>query len=129
MNVLPVELIEYIGKFVIDIGTYKILNKEFYNVSKREHIKRICNINISKTLLTKQQIIYNNDVYNNPYQLLSSGIYKIFSTNSHNHLFILIDKFKSFSTEEDFFLYEPALLYINGILTPGKISFERFHNI
>ena len=129
MNVLPVELIEYIGKFVIDIGTYKILNKEFYNVSKREHIKRICNINISKTLLTKQQIIYNNDVYNNPYQLLSSGIYKIFSINSHNHLFIVIDTFQSYSTEEDFFMYEPALLHINGILTPGKISFERFMNV
>ena len=129
MNILPSELIEYIGKFIRDISIYKTLNKEFYSVSKREHIKRICNSKISKTLLTKQKIILDNDIYNNQYQLLSSGIYKIFSTDCHNHLFIVIDKFKSFSTEEEFFLYEPALLYINGILTPGKISFERFMNI
>lgn len=133
MNMLPAELIQYIGKFISNIAIYKTLNKEFYSVSKLEHFKRICNTRISKSLSTKQKIILDNDIYDNPSQLLSTGIYKIFSTNSHHHLFIRLDVFQSYmytwytnNIEDNIFMYEPVLLYINGILTPGKISFERF---
>ena len=128
MNNLPSEIIQHIGKYVVDISTYKILNKELYILSKREHLKRISNSAISSCLITKKKIINDNDIYNN-YQKLTSGIYKILTTNSHNHLFIRLDTFITYikdETEELYFMFEPAMLYIDGILTPGKISFERF---
>ena len=126
MNLIPSEIIEYIGKFVIDIAVYKTLNKEFHLISKKEHFNRIRNNIISNILINKYKIFINNDIYYNNYLLLSPGIYKINSTNSHHHLFIILDTSRKHMSEDEWFLYEPALLSIDGVLTPGKISFERF---
>ena len=121
MDTLPEEIIQYIGAYVKELDIYKFLNKNFYSYIQKDHFKLICKHNISKVLLSKQQIIFNNDIYNT-YETLSSGIYKILSSNYRHHLFIRID-IKSSITQENF---EPALLYINGSLTPGNIFFECF---
>jgi predicted RNA-binding protein len=121
MDTLPEEIIQYIGTYLKELDLYKCLNKNFYNYIQKDHFKLICKKNISKVLLSKQKIIDNNDIYNR-YEKLSSGIYKILSSNYRHHLFIRID-IKSSMIEENF---DQALLYINGSLTPGNIFFECF---
>ena len=129
MNIIPFEIIENISKYVIKIEEYNIINKEFYLASKQEHIKRICNYKIPLCIKSKKAIINNNDIYYNSISL-APGVYKILSTISHHHLFIRLDTFQSYMSNGDIediiFLYEPAIVFINGLLTPGKISFERF---
>lgn len=132
MNLLPFEIIQYIASYVINISEYIIVNKEFFLASKIECIKRICKYKIPLCLESKKAIINNNDIYYNSISL-SAGVYKILSSISHHHLFIRLDTFQSFiyndnheDIEDIIFLYEPALVFINGVLTPGKISFERF---
>jgi hypothetical protein len=126
MNSFPPEIIEYIGNFVIDIEHFKTINKEFYLILKKEDLQRRCQKLISKIFINKKQLMMNNDIYYNNYLLLSPGMYKIYSTNSHHHLFIRLDTYMKYMSEDDWFIYEPAILSIDGVLTPGKISFERF---
>ena len=126
MNSFPPEIIEYIGNFVIDIEHFKNINKEFYLILKKEDLQRRCQKLISKIFINKKQLMMNNDIYYNNYRLLSPGMYKIYSTNSHHHLFIRLDTYMKYMSEDDWFIYEPAILSIDGVLTPGKISFERF---
>ena len=134
MYSLTLEILKYIGTFVSNISDYNILNKKFNKISKKELYRRIYQQKIPPVLVDKLKIISKCDIYYNQYKLLSPiGIYKIFSTNSHHHLFIRLDTFQSYVPIDSFILdtqlylmYEPALLSINGLLIPGKIWFERF---
>ena len=126
MNNLPNDIIQYIASFT-DLNNYLYINKNFYLISKYDYFKLVIKQNISKILFTKQHIIKYNDIYyNNDYSFegMINGIYKILSTNSRNHLFIRLDSVKS--SNLFFSDLEPALLYVDNNLIPGKILFECF---
>ena len=133
MSFLPFEIIEYIGKYIVDLNCIVLVNKEYYHIFKKEKTKRYSTVR--RRLLTilidnKINIIKKNNIFYNVSELMDTGIYKLYSyIREHNHLFITLDRYQSYKckyTSSNSCMFEFCLVNIQLNLVPGYISFERY---